>query len=258
MRWTRNAVAWSLVGLLGAVGGCSKEEGGGPQQQKGSVSGKVVDAQGQALSGAIITAAHTQFYDSNVQATSGSEGTYRADLSNLSGAWRATAELKRQYNGKSYTFSLDPNDPNSFIGSDGAVRNFTWKLTGPRPEGLGDYGGFVAVYVDQFQDPADPSAPITNEDIELALTPTGKLVDGSMGQPITRKLVRTPDGEAVTDVPVGTYTMTARYVPAGKAPRAMEVRVRNTGAFANSVTTDFEMFLIGRFSVQLNAQLPNP
>ncbi|WP_223635275.1 carboxypeptidase-like regulatory domain-containing protein [Corallococcus sp. EGB] len=263
MRWTRNAVAWSLVGMLGVVGGCSSKENGGNEdgggtQQGGALSGKVVDTRGQPLAGAIITADNTQFYDSNVQATSGSDGTYRMDVSRPIGTWHASAVVKRQYNGKDYTFDLDPSDDNVFAGNEGAVRNFAWKLTGKRPDDQGNYGGLVVVYVDQFTDPADPSSPITNEDIELTLTPSGPLVDGSTGQPLTQKLVRTPDGDAVTDVPVGRYTFSARYVQAGKAPRPMQVRIRDTGQYANSVTADFESVLISRHQIELNAQLPSP
>ncbi|GMU08336.1 carboxypeptidase-like regulatory domain-containing protein [Corallococcus caeni] len=264
MRWTRNAVAWSLVGLMGVVGGCSKDSGGGKDDggggtpQTGYLSGKVLDTQGQPLAGAIITADNTQFYDSNVQTTSGSDGTYRVDTSRPTGTWHASAVVKLQYNGKEYTFDLDPNDDNVFAGNEGAVRNFTWKLTGKRPDDQGYYGGRVTVYVDQFTDPADPSSPITSEDIELTLTPSGKLVDGTDGQPITQKLVRTADGDSVTDVPVGRYTMSARYVQTGKSPRPMQVRIRDTGQYASSVTADFESVLIGRHSIELNAELPEP
>ncbi|RKH32288.1 carboxypeptidase-like regulatory domain-containing protein [Corallococcus sicarius] len=221
------------------------------------MSGKVVDARGQPMQGVVVVADNTMIYDTNALGTTGSDGTYRIDVSSPAGTWHASATHKVQYNSRSYTFDLDPNDDAVFAGNEGAVRNFTWKLSGKRPD-LGFYGGFVAVYVDQLLDPADPEQPITSDDIELTLTPNGKLVDGSDGAPITKKLVRTPDGDAVEDVPVGRYTVTARYAQAGKAVRPMQVRIKDTGDYANSVTADFEVLVTTRHQILLNAQLPTP
>ncbi|MCY1045175.1 carboxypeptidase-like regulatory domain-containing protein [Corallococcus sp. bb12-1] len=260
MRWTSKAVTWGLVGLLGAVGGCTKETGGGGggTPEGGQMSGKVVDARGQPMSGVTVVADNTMIYNSNALATTGSDGTYRIDVSKPAGTWHASATHKVQYNARSYTFDLDPNDDAVFAGNEGAVRNFTWKLSGKRADDTGNYGGFVAVYVDQLIDPADPEQAINSDDIELTLTPSGKLVDGSDGAPITKKLVRTPDGDAVQDVPVGRYTVTARYAQAGKSPRPMQVRIRDTGDYADSVTADFDVLTTTRHQILLNAQLPTP
>ncbi|CAM3981244.1 carboxypeptidase regulatory-like domain-containing protein [Corallococcus sp. ZKHCc1 1396] len=258
MRWTSKAVTWGLVGLLEAVSGCTKETGGGGTPEDGQMSGKVVDARGQPMSGVTVVADNTMIYNSNALATTGADGTYRIDVSKPAGTWHASATHKVQYNARSYTFDLDPNDDSVFAGNEGAVRNFTWKLSGKRADDLGTYGGFVAVYVDQLIDPADPEQAINSDDIELTLAPSGKLVDGSDGAPITKKLVRTPDGDAVQDVPVGRYTVTARYAQAGKSPRPMQVRIRDTGDYANSVTADFDVLTTTRHQILLNAQLPAP
>ncbi|RKG95025.1 carboxypeptidase regulatory-like domain-containing protein [Corallococcus sp. CA053C] len=221
------------------------------------MSGKVVDARGQPMSGVTVVADNTLIYNTNALATTGSDGTYRIDVSKPAGTWHASATHKVQYNSRSYTFDLDPNDDSVFAGTDGAVRNFTWKLSGSRPDS-GFYGGFVAVYVDQLLDPADPEQPINSDDIELTLTPSGKLVDGSDGAPITKKLVHTGDGDVVEDVPVGRYTVTARYAQTGKSPRPMQVRLKDTGDYADSVTADFEVLVTTRHQILLNAQLPTP
>ncbi len=271
MRWKRNAVTWGLMGLLGTMGGCSAENsgggdggvggggglGGGGSTHQGALSGKVVDARGQPMSGVTVVADNTLLYNSNALGTTGADGTYRIDVSRPAGTWHASATHKVQYNSRSYTFDLDPNDDSVFAGNAGAVRNFTWRLSGKRPDS-GTYGGFVAVYVDQLLDPENPGQAINSDDIELTLTPNGRLVDGSDGAPITKKLVRTPDGDAVEDVPVGRYTVTARYVQAGKSPRPMQVCIKDTGDYADSVTADFEVLVTTRHQMLLNAQLPTP
>ncbi|MCP3140545.1 carboxypeptidase-like regulatory domain-containing protein [Pyxidicoccus xibeiensis] len=254
----KNAVTCCLVGLLGGAVGCSGGGGGGGgggEQAEGYMTGRAVDARGTPLAGVKVWADNTLLYNTNAGATTGTDGTYRIDVRQPAGTWHASATLQRQYNGRSYTFDLDPSDDSVFAGNAGAVRNFTWRLSGKRPE-LGSYGGFVVAYVSQLLDPADPSRGIDSEDIELTLTPDGKLVDGSDGAPITKKLARTGDGDAVEDVPVGRYRITARYVQEGKAPRPMQVRVRDTGEPASSVTADFETVVGSAQRIELELQLP--
>ena len=196
------------------------------------VKGKVVDARGEPVAGATVTVDHTLFYNSNIQVKSGKDGTYRVQVPQ--GSYRVTASLLREYHGKKYKFDLHPETVADFAGSDGAVRNFVWRLSGEKPEGShGHYGGFVVGYTQ----PGDFSVQMT--DIELTLTPDGPLIDGSKGQPVTRKLVSTGDGFAVQDVPVGRYKITARNAPEDGRPEALHVRLRNTGKFAESLTAEF-------------------
>ena len=196
--------------------------------------GKVTDSRGEPIAGAVVTVDNTLFYNSNVQMKSGKDGTYRIPVPQQ-GTYRVTATLLREYHGKKYKFDLHPDETDDFAGNDGAIRNFTWKLSGEKPEGqLGHYGSHVVAYTV----PGDFSMQMT--DIELTLTPDGPLIDGSKGEPITAKLKSTGDGFAVPDVPVGRYKITARHAPEDAKPSPVQVRLRNTGKFADALTATFE------------------
>lgn len=93
------------------------------------------------------------------------------------------------------------------------MRNFTWRLTGQTAEG--PIGGTVWIHPDWG------GVDYDTNDVELTLTPVGPLLDGSSGKPLTWRL-----GEDYTreDVPVGTYTLTARHVSPGGVGRPMLVR----------------------------------
>src|SRR3546814_2929132 len=107
-------------------------------------------------------------------------------------------------NGQTYRLDLHPDNSDSFS-DDGAVRNFTWKLEGRAP--LNEYryyGGLVTVFQDtDFHDDM--------EDVELTLTPSGPLIDGSQGKTL---VLRQGDHYWVQygyleDIPIGRYTVTA-------------------------------------------------
>jgi hypothetical protein len=205
-----------------------------PKAEPNVVKGKVVDSRGEPVAGAAVVIDHTLFYNSNVQIKSGKDGSYRIAVPQQ-GTFRVLASLTREYHGKKYKFDLHPDTTDDFVASDGAIRNFVWKLSGEKPEGLlGNYGSPVIAYTV----PGDYSMQMT--DIELTLTPDGALIDGSKGEPLTAKLKSTGDGWAIPDVPVGRYKITARHAPEGEKPTPIQVRLRNTGKFADSLTADFD------------------
>ena len=192
-------------------------------------SGRAVDTTGAALAGVEVVIDNQLIDDSNLVGTTGADGRYRLELPQLAVTWNASATHSVDYHGTRYRFPLHPSDAQPFAGNAGAVRDFTWKLTGNKPEG-GTYGGFVTAY----RDLGDTSFDIS--DVELELEPDGPLVDGSQGARIARKLVPTPDGDAVEDVPVGRYRIQAHV---DGAP--LLVRIRNTEGYAASVTSDFDV-----------------
>ena len=53
----------------------------------------------------------------------------------------------------------------------------------------------------------------------------------------------TPLGEAIRDVPVGRYKVTARNAVPGETPVALNVRLRNVGEYQNSLIADFSSLL---------------
>jgi hypothetical protein len=209
---------------------CSVTLAADPKPEPNIIKGRVIDSAGQPIAGVVVNADHTLRYNANIQARSGKDGTYRLKVP--AGPYRVTAKLTRDFLDVRYGFDLHPETPDDVNGDEGAIRDFTWRLTGRRlPPADGFYGGLVVAYTR----PGDFSLQIS--DIELTLTPDGKLVDGSNGKPITGKLVSTGDGFALRDVPVGNYKIAARHVPKGETAAPLHVRVRNTGEFAANVTT---------------------
>jgi hypothetical protein len=241
----RLAAAWLGVGLVWI--GVAQASWGDEQPQKSQpaatqakeekpepnvAKGRVTNSAGEPIAGATINLKNTLFYGSSAQVKTGKDGTYRVELAR--GVWHVTAQVDKVFNKKKLRIDLCPEVDEDFANTDGGVRNFTWKLTGEKEDGLGTYGKPVIVY----QEPGDYSFQLN--DVELTLTPDGPLVDGSKGQPITGKPESTGDGLAVKDVPLGRYKITARLVEEGKPAQPLKVRVRNKGSFVEAVTADFE------------------
>ena len=196
--------------------------------------GKIVDALGNPVAGAVVTVDHTIYYNSNIVVKTARDGTYTVKIP-TQGTYRVLATLTREFHGQKYKFDLHPDVTDDFASTDGAVRNFVWKLAGEKPEPLrGNYGSPVIGYTQ----PGDYSMEMT--DIELTLTPDGTLIDGGKGEPITAKLKSTGDGWAIPDVPVGRYKITARHAPDNAKPAPIQIRLRNKGKFADALTADFE------------------
>ena len=213
-----------------------------PQPTANMLTGTVLDSAGKPISGAKVYADHTQYYNTNAIGVTDAYGHYKIDVSQPVGSWHATAQVVQQFNGHSYSFDLMPNNDDPFAGSSGAVRNFTWKLSGKRPDGY-DYGQLVVAYADFSVFDIDMSK------VELTLEPVGALPDGSQGKIISATLVHTSDGDAVTDVPVARYKITAKL-----ASEALNVRVRNQGQYVSSITTDFVSILptVHRIEIEVN------
>lgn len=198
-----------------------------------TMTGLITNSAGQPLAGAQVFAGSTLFFNQNALGVSGRDGRYRVSVPN--GSWYGGAQITRSFQGEPFTFDLVPNTTSAFAGSAGAVRNFQWKLSGRRADGS-FIGATVTVYTDFF----DPDLLALVPDIELTLTPTGPLIDGSRGRVIRQKITRTAEGmEGVQDVPLGTYAITARHVPATGAPLDLTVRLRNTGEFRASTPSKF-------------------
>jgi hypothetical protein len=213
-----------------------------PQQSAGMMVGTVLDSAGKPIQGAKVYADHTQYYNTNGIGVTDANGNYQINVSQPVGSWHATAQITKLFNGQTYTFDLDPNNDDPFSGTTGAVRNFTWKLSGKRPDGF-DYGQRVVAYADfsQFE--------IDMNQVELTLQPVGALPDGSTGKTIRATLSHTADGDAISDVPLARYKITAKL-----ASQALQVRVRNQGQYLDSVTTDFYSILptVHRIEIEVN------
>ena len=224
--------------------------GAGPAKEPGVMKGRVTDSAGNPLAGAQVVADNTLLYNSNAIAVSDAKGYYRVDVSRPAGTWNATAQLKRQVGGKPFTFDLHPDNSQVFAGTDGAVRNFTWKLRGKRPDG-GNYGSPVLVYGDLGN-----SFWLDTTKVELTLEPLGPLADGSPGQTIVAKIVQTPDGDAVPDVPLARYAISGRYLDPERGALPLQIRKRNTESYATRAELDFEAQMAGVNRIEVDVRTP--
>jgi hypothetical protein len=213
-----------------ATVGCNKSNdvaAGNPEPSKGIVNGVVKYADGSPIVNAKVVIENTILYASYVFGTTNSKGEYSVPVP--IGSWKASVQIEKEFLGKKYKYDLHPDNANAFAGYDGAVRNFTWKISGAKPGG-GYYGSPVKAYGDLL-------SFMNMQDVELTLTPDGALIDGSAGMVIKKRLVDVGGGEyGIDDVPVGKYSITAKNVATNQA---LDIRIRNTGSYASSVTGIF-------------------
>lgn len=195
-----------LCGIF-VLSACSKDNDGGkgnaePKAEKGYLTGKATDTQGNPIAGAKLTLENTVLYSSYLYSNTDEDGIYKVKLH--TGTWWLTATFKKEYNGKTYTLPLSPDHVERFT-EDGGVCNFTWKLEGADPDNPHYfYGGQVNVSrdIDFYED---------EEDIELTFTPSGPLIDGSEGKTLVLRYGEHywKDYYYIKDIPVGRYIVTA-------------------------------------------------
>jgi hypothetical protein len=205
------------------------------------VGGIVLDRSGRPLADVPITVESTVFHAMYVHGKTDRAGRYRVEVPN--GSWVVHAQIAREYEGQRYLLDLAPDDARPFAGTAGAVRNFSLRIEGPRPEPQGGhYGGQVTLYHGSMETWFELA------DVELTFVPDGPLVDGSRGRTIRAR----PAGDRIDDVPVGRYTVTATHPKHGR----MLVRVRNRGDFAASAAALFGPAYPGatRFGLELEVQ----
>lgn len=195
--------------------------------EKGYVAGKVANTQGNPLEGVDIVVNNSQFYNNNILGQTDDDGNYKLEVE--PGSWYVRATIDVQYDNRTYTLDLDPDNSKGFAGTEGAVRNFQWKLTGARPTDFGAsgyYGGSIEI--------VGGGAFADVDGVELTLKPVAPLIDGSTGQTVTQN----PEGYVLEDVPIGRYEISARYIPEN---RPMRIRIRNKEQeFSAAVTDSFE------------------
>jgi hypothetical protein len=219
----------SLLTLLILIISCSNKKDS-TDGDAGTVKGKVTTSDGKPLPGAKVTISSVIWYNSNNVVSTGADGTYSRQLSEINNdAWYAYASIDKEFNGKIYHMDLHPESTDDFFPGKGAVRNFTWKLTGNQVgRSTGVYGGTVTVA-------AEPGTFYDFTNVTLKMEPQGTLIDGSTGQTITRKI----DVSQRLEVPVGRYKVSAVYAPAGQSPVQMKIRLSDTGNYGTTAIVDF-------------------
>lgn len=193
--------------------------GGGPNEeaQANKVTGQAFDTQGRPLANAVIYVGGVDVSTAPRRGTTNAEGRYTVDGMIEQLGYKAYGWLPLNYRGKDFCLLLEHENPSQdgpFIARDGAVRNFRWKLQGRISDSTADpetdsawFGGGMRLF------PELADGDYTNS-IELQLTPTGPLIDGSQGQPLTRTVDLTKAHFAV-DIPVGPYKITATLLKDG-------------------------------------------
>ena len=172
-----------------------------------TVNGKVTDAQGKPLAGVKVVLEHTVWAATYVFATTDASGNYAAELpATPAGSWTAKAQITKAAYGKEYKFDLAVDNTAPFTASQKTVRNFTWKLSGEKPNGTGYYGAHVDVYQWGTDVPMD--------EVKLLFTPlnaSSKLIYGSPVQAFERQVEDVAGTFMVKDVPIGQYMVKAVY-----------------------------------------------
>ncbi|MCF3110258.1 carboxypeptidase-like regulatory domain-containing protein [Niabella sp. CC-SYL272] len=188
---------------------CSKTDQNpeAPGPEKGRVQGRITDVKNNPVKNARITIEHTVWYNSYLLATSNNEGRYQVSLpGDPAGDWTAKAQLTKTAYGQTYQFDLEPEQTGAFNQASGAVRNFKWKLNGPRPGGTGFYGAHVDLYT--FGTDLDLTK------VKVSFTPfPGEtlLIDGTAAASFERSVEDMAGTFMAKDVPIGKYTIKATY-----------------------------------------------
>ena len=201
MKMTTTTVLAAVFTL--GLSACAIQAGdAAPKAETGYATGTVLDTQGKPIAGAKILLDNSVFYASYIHGSTKEDGRYRIKVQ--PGAWKAHASIKKTYNGKTHTLELQPDNTDSFD-DEGAVRNFAWTLEGRTPDNqYGYYGGFIQLSTDlDFNDDLG--------DVEITLTPSGPLIDGSQGKTLRLRLGDHywVDHYQIEDIPLGRYTVAA-------------------------------------------------
>lgn len=197
--------------------------------EPGVLKGKVTTQDGKPLVGAVVNV-ENQMFISQADIRIKKDGKYRRELT--IGSWKPRATITKEYDDQTYKFDLCPDDPDEVDGKAGGVVNFTWKLSGKKPDPmLGYFGSPVIAYTEGGYFDVD----LLN--VVLTLEPAGPLIDGSAGKTITKPCKPTGDGPGIEDVPFGHYKISAKT----KDGKPLNIRVRNTDdkEYKPSVTTGF-------------------
>jgi len=245
-----------LIAVL-LISSCSQKSDAEIGAEKGSVTGKIMDAGGQPLKGVTVYAGHHTYYNTNVIGVTNEKGEYALNLKGQpGGSWSVHGEYIKTYNNMTYTFRLEPENTDPLTTTEGGVRNMKWKLTGLIPGTTDDsrIGGYVTYMSDDF---------IPAEEVEFRLEPVGKLVDGSSGQTIVRKAENFPyhlsglyDNKGLRDIPVGRYKISAVHKPTEGVPIALKVAKRG-GTYESNIIADFKQEVPNSYQeIELNIKGP--
>ncbi len=178
--------------------------------QPRTVTGTAVDTHGRPIAGARVWI-QPAITTGVVEVRTDNNGRYIAE-GLIDVPYNAKAWAFVEYDGRRICMRLgmeSPTDYDSFVPTQGVVRNFVMQLTGPIEDlrSLDEhFGGLLrAVYA--------PAYSSTGGRLEFTFTPRGPLIDGTTIAPFTRTL-DPRRGTDVTGVPPGPYEVSVQLVGA--------------------------------------------
>jgi hypothetical protein len=155
----------------------------------GTVVGTVLDTAGRPLGEAHIWVETQGLIATPGRATTGDDGRYRVDGLFDQFVYRAHAWAAVRYRDRDWCVQIAPSPATgseTFIGGDGAVRDFRWRLSGP-VDGSGvaetEEGHWWGATIRIFTSYSDDDY---SRKVELTLEPDGPLLDGSAGETVVR------------------------------------------------------------------------
>ena len=222
-------ISFAMMALLPSLTffACSKKSDSTvTPTSKASVNGKVTTADGRPVTDAGITLEHTVWYNSYVKTTANANGEYSVRLPEQpEGSWTAKAQVQRSAYGQTYTFDLHPSSGDAFNRSQQVVRNFSWKLSGARPN-----GGYYGAHIDLYAWGTDAEM----NKVKLVLTPLElTLIDGSPAAMLERTVEDVAGTFMAKDIPIGKYSVKAVY--AGKTLLLKNRHVDGSAALTQEV-----------------------
>ncbi|MFC4454247.1 carboxypeptidase regulatory-like domain-containing protein [Deinococcus sonorensis] len=203
------------------------------------MTGTVRTEAGAPIAGVQVFADHTAYYNMNALGTTDAQGHYRIPLAHQPGTWNAGAYMQLKVAGESYEVRLSPDLDTPFDGSQGAVRNFTFKAS-DAPSGK------VNIYL------AHSNVELDYDTLEYTFTPDGPNVLGDTA-PITRKVVF---GYGIKNVPIGRYKVSATQMLNG-VKQQMRLRSVDQPEFVPSVLAQFHDDG-DRYGVTMELYIANP
>lgn len=220
----------------------------------GWVTGKATDSQGNPLTEVSISMYGTTNVGSNTYFSAQVDETGHYAQEVPKGGYEITAYVTRQYKDRTYNLWLHPVDNISGTKqstAEGVVKDFVWRISGPTPRAKkapkdpgSYYGGIISLGGEgayRMSYDVGSTAPEfeypEGSTIELELTPSGPLMDGSQGQVVKRDLDPAKlNGAVVSDVPLGEYTAKAIMVEKDGTASPLHLAMRDPeGSFGDKV-----------------------
>lgn len=216
----------------GGVKGATDDDGGAAASpaapatttpKAGTASGRVTDAAGKPIEGAVIYVQGTTYEggeEIELDARSKADGTYSLRLP--PGRYHVFGDVNVDFQGETYSYDLLPKDgdDNDQDSDEGVVEDLVWRATGLRSPQLDEddessyIGASIQVwspYWYQFDtgdgsgQPDIPDGSVTT----LTLTPKGPAIDGTTPKPKVASIEwPSPAVHAFMDIPVGVYALT--------------------------------------------------